>query len=451
MTNKTHKAKQNNHKKNGPKEKVQIKIVERAPKAKKTAGPVTVKRSVAENLGDAASGLVRHGVSGLSKWLGFGAYTVNNNTVIGAGGNIPSMHSTNDSIIVRHREYVGNVQSSTGLTAVSIPMNPGLTYSYPWLSKISQNFQQYRILGMVVEYTPLISEVATNELSLGTVVLAAQYRTDLPAYPSIPMAMESEFAVSTKPNSPCSLAIECDPSLSPYNSWYIRTNDNSTGLYATNDIKTYDFVNVNILTEGFQTANQMAGQLWLSYEIELLHPTAYLDPPVTQFSLHVFNNAGITNANPLGTAGTVAISSYQNPNGENVLGASFAQRFAQDGCTVTNPDTGRIAVSLPRGLLGTFQVTLVNTGAAGNAQLAGSSFAVNNATIFQNYPSSNAVVAPTASSTTTVHTMFNAWFVITNAQASKGQATIYLMDTTTVVGTSNLSVDLYVSQICANA
>jgi hypothetical protein len=443
MTNKS-------KKKNVSKTPVQVKIIERTPKTPKTKkhGPVTVQRSVAESLGDAASGLVRGGVGALSKWLGFGAYTINHNTVIGAGGTIPSMHSTNDSVIVRHREFMGNIQSTTGFASVSIPMNPGLQSSFPWLSKTAQNYQEYKILGMVVEYLPLISEVASNELSLGVVVLAAQYRSDLPNYPSVAMAMESEFAVSTKPNASACLAIECDPALSPYKAWYIRTNPRMLG---NADVKTFDFVDVNVLTEGFQTAGQIAGQLWVSYEIELMHPTAYLDPPVTQFYFHAFNNAGITNSNPLGTAGTVSISSYVNPTGENTYGMSFNQMFTQDGATITNPDPGRIAVSLPRGALGTFQVTIVNTGNAGTNQIAGSAFAINNGTIFQNYPSSNAVVAPTTLSTTTVHTMFQAWFVINNTQASAGQCTIYCMDSTTVVGGGNLSVDVYIAQICSIA
>jgi len=440
----------NKSKKNAQKTPVQVKIIERPakPKPAKKHGPVTVQRNVAESLGDAASGLVSGGVKHLSKWLGFGAYTINNNSIIGAGGTIPSMHSTKDSVIVRHREFIGNVLSAVQFSSVSVPMNPGLQSSFPWLSKTAQNYQEYKILGMVVEYLPLISEVATNELSLGQVVLAAQYRTDMPTYPSVAVAMESEFAVSTKPNASACLAIECDPSLSPYKAWYVRTNPRNLG---NADVKTFDFVEVNVLCEGFQTAGQTAGQIWVSYEIELLHPTAYLDPPVTQYYFHAFNNSGITSANPLGNPATVVISNYINPVGENILGGTFAQNFLQDGSTITNPDTGRIACSLPRGLIGTFQVTIVNTGAAGNAQLAGSSFGINNGTIYQNYPSSNAVVAPTTGSTTTVHTMFQAWFAINNTQASTGPCTIYCMDTTTVVGTSNLSVDFYIAQICSVA
>lgn len=448
MTNKKNKIKvkaiETIRKKSAQPPPVVVKVVEKPP-AKKKNGPVTVKRSVAQNLGDAAGGLVHNGVGMLSKWLGFGAYTINKNTVIGAGGSIPSMHSTNDSIIVRHREFIGNVYSTTGFASNIISLNPGISNAFPWLSKTAQNYQEYKILGMVVEYIPMLSEVATNELSLGTVVLAAQYRTDLPQFPSIPLAMESEFAVSTKPNLPTDLAIECDPAQSPYKTWYVRTNA------VTGDIKTFDFVSVSVMTEGMQTGGQLAGQLWSSYEIELMHPTAFLDPPVNTFYMHLWSTT-VTTANPTGSVTT--ISSYINPIGENIIGGTNLQKFTVDGCNVSNPNTGVYAFAMPRGVTGTFAVQMVLAGDADvNAKLD-STFSVANATLQQIYPSANAVIGPIDKVTTpntNVHWEYMSWFTINNTQAAAGQASIYLGGSAFVAPASNAYIHLYVSQIASGA
>jgi hypothetical protein len=95
----------------------------------KTIIPAKPAATFSDQLGGLVGRGVTSGVNALSKWLGFGAYTIKSNTVIGAGGTVPSMHSTHDSIIVRHREYIGDIQSSTTFNATQIPLNPGMTKS----------------------------------------------------------------------------------------------------------------------------------------------------------------------------------------------------------------------------------------------------------------------------------------------------------------------------------
>lgn len=420
-------------------------VVVQAPPAKKNKQKrsrntsVTMPKSSETTMGGDLGNFVGKGFDKLSTWLGFGAYTIKKNSIIGAGGSIPSMHSSKDSVIVRHREYVGAVNTSTGFVSSSLSMNPGLETTYPWLSKMAQNYQQYKILGAVVSYVPLISEVSANEISLGQVVLAANYRTDLPTYPNIAAALESEFAVATKPNCPVELAIECDPAQSPYRCWYVRTSTVPSG----EDVKTFDFAEFSVITEGFQTANVVAGQIWISYEIELLRPTAYLDPPQSTFGIHI-GSSSITNSNPVANPG---ITSYFNPESENLIGATATQQHTQDGGAFANPSAGVFQYTMPRGLTGEFAVLWTCAGVSGGSAILDSTFSLTNGTIVKDFQNANSGVAPSTASTTTTRLSYWCWFSISDTQASTGQCVLSMGGNTTVVLGGAAVSDVYITQI----
>lgn len=359
--------------------------------------------------------LVGKGLSSFTKWLGIGDYQINKNTVLGLGGQVPSMHTHNDSIIVHHREYIGDLYSTTTFSSVNVPLNPGLSSSFPWLSRIAVGFQEYQILGMVVEYVPELSEVASNELSLGFVTLAAQYRTDLPTYPSNAIALESQFATSGKPNLPLCLGIECDPRMSSYNKWFIRSSTTYVG-----DVKTFDFVDLNILVGGMQTGSQIAGQIWVSYEIELLRPTALLDPSQLYFAIHDQPpNAGVSSTVPTGVSNVVG---YQNnlSGAATIYGqqASAAAAAAADGYSLTCT-ASTITLTLPRGITGSYLVRMVwNTAGSGSYSMF-SAVAYTNCSAVASISGTNYLAV---AGTTTTGMSALTGFSISNTQASQGQA-----------------------------
>lgn len=413
-------------------------------KTTKQRSPVVVPKpqtSFGEDLGS----LVGKGVTQLSKWMGFGAYTVNQNTIIGAGGSVPAMHSTRDSIIVRHREYIGDVLSSTSFASTSISLNPGLASSYPWLAKIASSFQQYKIHGMVIQYIPEVSEVAAAEVSLGFVCLAAEYRTDLPSFPSLNQALESQFAVSIKPNCPVDLAIECDPRQSPYNTWYVRTNSVPSG----EDIKTFDFVNVNVLVGNNQTGGVVLGQLWNTYEIELFRPTSFLDPPNTQFYAHIYSTVP-TSAAPLAS---YTMSNYVNPIGTNTIGSSTVQKAIADGFASASPSTGQIQITMPRGLTGAFLVTFSCVGSNTASIIWDNTYTVVNASKISTMFNSTGAIEGAPSVAQTAAIVTGSWaFVISNAQASAGQAVITVGSSSLVLPVSGAAQsDLIITQLATSA
>jgi len=420
--------------------------------------PKTVSIQKPFSLSDTVGGLVGNGVSALGHFLGFGAYTIGKNTIIGAGGSVPSMHSSNDSIIIRHREYIGEVYSNTFFMTSNISLNPGMP-TYPWLSGIARNFQEYRILGMVIEYVPEVSEVSANEISLGYVALAAQYRTDMPPYPSLESALESEFAVQCKPNTPMMLALECDPNQSPFRNYYVR----STAATNAFDIHSFDMAMLNVLVGNQQTSAIDLGAIWISYEIELFRPTALPDTQGSTFFLN-WRNGGPTSANMLGIISNGTFRNYWNPVGNNIVNYSATLDNAASNTTSANqllalatadglvfqpgtPGNGVVSIILPPGLLGLIGIRVAQYGSAvanGGFSVASPSF-VNCSSI--SFEVANPFATPdtgTAAINSNGHIAVQCWITISPTQAASGPVHFSFGDSTAnALSAANVEVTIF--------
>jgi hypothetical protein len=207
--------------------------------------------------------------NGISKMFGLGAYKLRSNSLFDSatGSQVPFMHSTDESIVFRHREYLGEISSSTDFSAQIFNVNPGLSSAFPYLASIASSFQEYRFRGLVYEYksssaTALVSGTNT---AMGVVMLAAQYRADAPVFVNKVEMLNEMWSVDCKPSENVLLPIECNPKENPMNIQYVRTGA------ATGDVKLYDLCNVVVATQGSQSSN-IIGELWVSYEIELFKP-----------------------------------------------------------------------------------------------------------------------------------------------------------------------------------
>ncbi len=78
-------------------------------------------------LGGAVGGLMGHGLAQIS---GIGDYSVKGNTVIYPQRMVPSFGM--DSIRVRKREMISIINSTTGFTNQTFPIQPGFDDSFPW-------------------------------------------------------------------------------------------------------------------------------------------------------------------------------------------------------------------------------------------------------------------------------------------------------------------------------
>lgn len=117
----------------------------------------------------------------LSKWLGAGDYSVSQNTIVQkAAQGIPMMHNTGQSVTVRHKEFVCSIAGSTNFTIQrTLTLNPGLAGTFPWLSGIAQNFQEFNIKGAVFHYVPTSgTAVSSTSSALGSVMIQTTYRSN---------------------------------------------------------------------------------------------------------------------------------------------------------------------------------------------------------------------------------------------------------------------------------
>ncbi len=206
----------------------------------------------------------------ISKWLGSGDYTVKSNSILTPDQSIPAMHNSGQSVIVRHKEFVGTVIGSSAFTVQSVlNLNPGLPTTFPWLSRLASCYQQYRIRGLVFHYIPTSGDaISSTNPALGSVMLQTTYRATEDAPSSKSELLNEYWSTETVPSQPIAHPIECDPAENPFQIHYVR----ATGLSPTDEPLLFDMGKTFVCTAGMQVDGKAVGDLWATYEIELYKP-----------------------------------------------------------------------------------------------------------------------------------------------------------------------------------
>jgi len=232
------------------------------------------------------------GVSGI---LGFGDYAVKKNDLmmLDEGVPVPTFQNMNDGVIVCHREFIGDITQSIVFTNNQFVIQPGDVGTFPWLSQIAAQFEQYEILGMIFQYRSTASDFGTTtNMAMGSVIMATEYDTVDNAYSSKLEMENSQYAMSGKPSHDIIHPIECDPGVvGPMGLKYVRTGPVPSGK----DNRLYDHGNFQIATTGMPAATGTIGELWVTYKIAFYKP---------QF------NVGNSIRSDYWTAGSHSIDSY---------------------------------------------------------------------------------------------------------------------------------------------
>jgi hypothetical protein len=187
----------------------------------------------------------------------------------------PAMRASgaNGRFIVRHREYLGDVSSGAGTPTAfeynTFSLNPGLSDTFPWLSSIARNYEQYSIRGMVFEYKTLsVDAIAASTVNIGAVIMATDYNAAHVAFPNKQAMEQYEFCTSGKPSLSLLHPIECSSAETPVKVLYVR----SASVPANTDPRLYDLGTFQIATQGLPAPANSIGELWVSYEIEFYKP-----------------------------------------------------------------------------------------------------------------------------------------------------------------------------------
>jgi hypothetical protein len=247
--------------------------------------------------GDIGSGVGRWLGTGIGSIFGSGDYTVAGSApaynVLTAPTQIPKFSTTHSTNIVCHREYLGDIQGTSAFNNVLYPLNPGISGTFPWLSAIADNYQEYKFHGLVFEFRSLVTDFVTSGAP-GVVVMATNYNADVPAYISKQQMENSEFAVSIKPTSNLIHGVECATQQTTISQRYVRTGSVPTGQ----DLRLYDYGNFQFATQANPV--QDLGELWVSYCVEFFKPILPLDVASSPVTGHSVRSVA-SNASPLGT------------------------------------------------------------------------------------------------------------------------------------------------------
>jgi len=209
-------------------------------------------------------------------------------------GQVPKFSTTHATNIVCHREYLGDLQGSTAFNNIAYPLNPGISTTFPWLSQIALNYQQYRFHGLIFEFRPLITDFVTSGAP-GVMVMTTNYNADQMPFNTRQEAENAEFAVAVKPTQGLVHMIECSSAETAMKLYNVRTN--VTG--PNQDLRLYDYGLTQIITQS--NPNQVLGELWVSYCVEFFKPTLAQEFNVTPaYDFHTFRSA-TSSANVLGT------------------------------------------------------------------------------------------------------------------------------------------------------
>jgi hypothetical protein len=180
------------------------------------------------------------------------------------------MHSNDQSITVRHKEYLGEIRGSTSYAVVqSFDLNPGMSGTFPWLSGVANRFQEYKLKGAVFHYVPSSgAAVSGTNAALGTVMMQTSYRaSDTPPLNKVEMLNEY-WSSEAVPSEPFCHPIECDPKENPFNIQYVRAGAIPSG----DSILMYDLGVTHVAVSGQQADGNVLGDLWVTYEVELKKP-----------------------------------------------------------------------------------------------------------------------------------------------------------------------------------
>lgn len=209
--------------------------------------------------------------NGLQRMIrGFGDYTIANNSLMN-GLDPPTVRNSPGGMIIRHREYIGDITASTGFSSSIYPIQPGLFTSFPWLSGIAPNFEQYKWRGILYEFKSLASDAVLSTATssaLGSVVMATQYDVRDPPFPDKFIMENYQYANSSKPSLSFIHPVECARSQSVLSELYVRTSAPPINA----DQRLYDLGNFTIATVGMQASTGVVGELWVTYEIEFMKP-----------------------------------------------------------------------------------------------------------------------------------------------------------------------------------
>ena len=254
---------------------------------------------------------------------GIGEYTTTvANPIVndGAGMPVPSFRKgAVGAVTISHREYISDIFGPAGAGTFQntvYPINPGVITTFPWLSQIATNYEEYTLKQLIFFYRSTVTDFVATNGQVGSVIMATQYNPSDAPFASKQDAMEYDLAVSGKVSGNVMAGVECDPKqLSGSVGKYVRAGP----VRSDDDLKSYDVGNLNMCISNIpqQFANQALGELWVSYTVELRKPKFFVSRglAIARDSFMAGTGSDQLNANTIGKVEPVAYAQQNRIGG----------------------------------------------------------------------------------------------------------------------------------------
>jgi len=277
-------------------------------------------------------------------------HSVGNNVMLDCGMDTkPSFQNVNDemgAIMITHHEYIKDIYggAQSVFDADVFYVNPGLEDTFPWLSQVGANFEEYEFTQCVFEFRSTIGMSAvTTSGQVGQIMMAPQYNAGLPDYPDKLSLLSSYSPVSARTTDNVSCGLECDFSKRA-GAKVLRVR--TAPVFVDQDIKTYDLCKLQVsqLAMPSTFANQQLGELWVSYSVILRKPKLNSGSGNT-ISEDLFQIKATGSNVPFGTLPTNLWAAQQNN-----LGCSLS---------ATTGAGNRLTITFPTGASAYYEVKLI--------------------------------------------------------------------------------------------
>lgn len=198
---------------------------------------------------------------------GLGAYSMNLNTLHQVVPEVANARSKEGATILRHKEYLCDISGSTTGFAIrqQLDLNPGLTDVFPWASQIANAYEEWELLGCLVEFVTTSGNATGSNTALGEVMISTEYNSYNPPFSNKQQMLNQVFAVSGVPSCNLIHAIECQPKQNQVARFYVRNGSSSVPIVLT------DLGRTTIAVQGQQSTG-ILGELWITYELALYKP-----------------------------------------------------------------------------------------------------------------------------------------------------------------------------------
>lgn len=283
-------------------------------------------KTVASAAGTAALGSLKR------QFLGSGAYTsafVTDGKTFRTKSGAAIRPVGEFGVQITMRESIATIYSSTAWKSRVYRINPGLDDSFPWLSKVANNFQQYRYDQLIYTFESSTPQSVGMFTSVGVVLGVAIMNPDQ-AQPTNQMMMEqTQFCSATKPTDSVDIPVECDPREGGSGIKPIRVGEVAGGYHD------YDAGYLQIATINQPADDVALGRLYVTYTVTLFNP--------------IYRGAG-SGANYAHYRSTTASTV--------VLGTTQTKVVDQIGLTIASAAANIGTIDFPAGSSGTYLIQI---------------------------------------------------------------------------------------------